>query len=162
MPAHARSDEHRRLLELLGERGELAHPIGGIIQTAIVHRLHPHPQVADHRRHGRDLRTPGTAFLAVRKHHRTEGSGHKAPKAKEIRTQPLTDGWHWMKSNRAPGRRCIAPSTACATVPTSPTWMPRLSKRWRPVPSIFRCRPAARCSNRDPRRTEYIWSPAAG
>ncbi len=34
--------------------------------------------------------------------------------------RPLTDEWHWMKSNRAQRTRCAAPSTACATVPTSP------------------------------------------
>src|SRR5277367_2867404 len=85
MASHARTHEHHAILALPHRVDELADPVARDVQAAIVDRLHRQPQIAYHGCHGRDLRPPRTAFLAMREHHAIERSGHNVPTLKKWR-----------------------------------------------------------------------------
>lgn len=91
MAAHAGPHQGDRAFEIAAYGQEFLDPLGGVVHTAVIHRLHRQIEVADHRRHRGDFGAPGAAFLAMREHHSIDDSTQEKPPRSRYRRMALDE-----------------------------------------------------------------------
>src|SRR6202789_4706167 len=91
MAAHTGAHQGDGSLQFARHGEEFFDPLRGILHPAVIHRFHPQIEIADRRSHRGDFGTPGTAFLAVRKHHSIDGLTQETPPLGRYRRMALDE-----------------------------------------------------------------------
>lgn len=91
MSSHAGAHEDQRSFEFTTDLDEFFDAPARIVHSAIIDRFHAQIQIADYRRHGGYFASPGTALLAVRKHHGIDRSTQETPLGSRYRRMALDE-----------------------------------------------------------------------